>query len=103
MKYFTIMARQSFGNEYSGGSAFAAMRKAGTTVLVLQVPWDMMIAHERQAQINHSQTIAGLHSRGGLEASEAVAVLLDRRWHKMEYEQANRELLSVLMEWEASH
>lgn len=44
------------------------------------IPWKMIARHEAQADRNHSQTLRGLHDRGGLVWSEALAVLRDRPW-----------------------
>ena len=46
------------------------------------IPWKMIAPHERQAELNHSQTLRRLHERGGLSWSEALAVLQDRPWRK---------------------
>lgn len=56
------------------------------------VPWRMLMPHERQAQRNHSQTLAELAYRGGLSPCEAVAVMEDRHWRKMPADEAQREL-----------
>ncbi len=66
------------------------------------VPWEFMHPHERQARENHGgQTLARLSERGGLSVCEAVAVLRDRDWHRMDKEAATTELLALLEEWRA--
>lgn len=44
------------------------------------IPWEMIAPHERQAQINHGQTLERLAERGGLGIREALWVLKDYRW-----------------------
>lgn len=44
------------------------------------VPWNLVAPHEKQAQRNHSQTLARLAERGGLSPGELAAVLEDRDW-----------------------
>jgi len=60
---------------------------------VCMVPWEFLAPHERQAKENHGQqTLEVLCSRGGLDPSEAVAILRDRRWQEMDRDAA----LSIL-------
>lgn len=47
------------------------------------IPWEMLAPHEEQAQKTHSQSLETLASRGGLSASEALAVLRDQSWWDM--------------------
>jgi hypothetical protein len=54
------------------------------------------IPHEAQAQINHGQTLRRLAERGGLAASEVVAVLTDRRFQIMSEIDAARQLIALL-------
>lgn len=42
------------------------------------IPYDIIKPHERQALLNHGQTLERLAERGGLSWSEAWAVLTDR-------------------------
>lgn len=60
--------------------------------LLLAVPMEMMAPHEAQAQRNHSQSLDRLAERGGLSACEAVAILEDRRFHRMDTVAAYRRL-----------
>lgn len=48
------------------------------------VPWSMLAPHERQARINHGQTLRRLAERGGLSPCEMIAVLEDRPWRRMD-------------------
>ncbi len=41
------------------------------------VPWDIIAPHERQAQLNHGQSLERLAERGGLSPREFVAVMTD--------------------------
>jgi hypothetical protein len=52
--------------------------------LMHSVPWKVVAPHERQAQINHDQSLETLASRGGLTLCELAAVLEDRPWRKMD-------------------
>ncbi len=45
--------------------------------------WSLLEACDQRARANHGQTIKRLGERGGLGPDEAVAILEDRRWHKM--------------------
>jgi hypothetical protein len=89
MKTFPIMA--AHGERYS-------------QVLLPQttIPWDMIAPHARQADLNHSQTLERLAERGGLSRCEAIAILQDRRWHKMALTDAKEVLEHLVEEWEAT-
>ncbi|TIN83121.1 hypothetical protein [Mesorhizobium sp.] len=80
----------------------ANVRRSGCPVLVLSVPLSMMIQHEDQAWTNHSQSLIGLQQRGGLAASEAVAILENRKWHKMDDAEANMTLARMTYEYEST-
>jgi hypothetical protein len=51
---------------------------------ITPIPWDIILPHERQAQKNHYQSLERLAERGGLGLDEAIAILEDRPWHKMD-------------------
>jgi polyhydroxyalkanoate synthesis regulator phasin len=55
------------------------------------IPWSMIGPHERQAQINHDQTLERLAERGGLDPAEAVAVLQDTRFRSEDYKRLTPE------------
>ena len=43
------------------------------------LPWNIIAPHERRARLNHAgQSLAELAQRGGLTASEALAILENR-------------------------
>ncbi|KKK55072.1 hypothetical protein LCGC14_3078260 [marine sediment metagenome] len=44
------------------------------------IPWAMIELHENQEQYNHDQTLERLAKHGGLDVTEAVDVLLGRKW-----------------------
>jgi hypothetical protein len=48
------------------------------------IPWSVIEPHERQAVSNHDQDLITLAKRQGLSACEAVAVLEDREWQRMD-------------------
>lgn len=76
----------------------SAVRRGGAIALVVQAPWSLFAPHERQAQTNHGQTLARLAERGGLSAAEAVAVLDDRNFERMNEGAANARLLHLIYE-----
>lgn len=69
------------------------------------VPWSLIAAHERQAQLNHcGQTLERLAQRGGLSPWEMVAVVTDKRLQEMDNSAGSREragdrLLELLAEY----
>lgn len=62
------------------------------------IRWSMIAGHERQAMRNHGQTLSRLAERGGLGACEAVAIIEDRRWHRMDQAAAERRLIQLCSE-----
>ncbi len=44
------------------------------------IPWSIVENHEQQALNNHSQTLRGLASRGGLTEMELYYLLRNERW-----------------------
>jgi len=58
--------------------------------------WALLEPHERQAWINHGQTLAGLAARQGLAADEALAIIEDRKWHFI----PDHEALAILRKLE---
>lgn len=60
------------------------------------IPWEVIAPHERQAMSNHGQTIKRLAERGGLEWTEALAVIEDRKWVRLESEVARKKVLSIV-------
>lgn len=63
---------------------------------ITEIPWSTISKHARQARENHYQTIERLAERGGLWASEAVAVLEDREWHHMDLSAAEKRLRELI-------
>lgn len=90
-KFFPIM----FGG-YRAKEEVAALRNADVCFGVVCIPWDMILPHERQALRNHSQTLKRLAERGGLSASEAVAVLEDRDFRRMGEAEAHHRLAGLV-------
>jgi len=64
----------------------------GEICTIDEIPWAIIAPHARQALKNHEQTLERLAERGGLCASEAVAVLEDREWIDMPLTQAEARL-----------
>jgi hypothetical protein len=74
------------------------------------IPWGMILPHEKQAWVNHDQSLEILASRGGLDPCEALAVLSGKRWREIfggglpppeEVESVERRLAALLGAWEA--
>lgn len=102
MKMFPIMLTPDYqGDDRQRGSVKAAIA-AGSLYVAVQVPWEMILPHEKQALRNHSQTIQRLAERGGLSACEAVAVLEDREYSRLTLAVANEELCRHLRNWMAA-
>lgn len=66
------------------------------------IPWEMIAPHEKQAHLNHDQSLAGLARRGGLSYSEAIAVLEDRDWHSIPIMEAVDSLAKLVKEWKST-
>lgn len=65
------------------------------------IPWCVIALHENQAMKNHSgQSLERLAERGGLSPSEAVAVLHDRPWCRMDTHVAIAELDEIVRRYE---
>ncbi|RKZ94679.1 MAG: hypothetical protein DRQ40_05320 [Gammaproteobacteria bacterium] len=62
------------------------------------VPWAFLAPHEEQAQRNHSQSLARLASRGGLDAGEILAIVTGKKWSEISknYEYNIRTLMGLL-------
>lgn len=69
-----------------------AVRRDGGMSVLIAMPWDLVKQHEKQCLENHSQTVDTLARRGGLGASELVAVLENRRWKPMKDIEAHQRL-----------
>jgi hypothetical protein len=64
------------------------------------IPWEMIASHEKQAMENHcGQTLERLAQRGGLSACEAVAVLDDRPYKRMDADSAIMALRHLHHQW----
>lgn len=62
---------------------------------IKSVPWSVIAGHERQALINHGQTLERLAERGGLSPAEAVAIIGDRKFERMDLAEAEEQLLKL--------
>lgn len=63
---------------------------------VYEIPWEAIAPHDGQALKNHSQSLVRLAERGGLSPDEAVAVLEDRDWRRMNDKEAMDRLMSIV-------
>jgi hypothetical protein len=73
-----------------------AARAAGLCQITVAIPWGLIAPHARQAWENHTQTLERLAQRGGLSRCEAVAVLENRPWRKMDQVEAERRLAELI-------
>lgn len=48
------------------------------------IPWGLIAPHEEQARKNHGQSLERLAQRHGLSFCEAVAIIEDRPWRRMD-------------------
>ncbi|WP_367567227.1 hypothetical protein [Lacrimispora sp.] len=60
------------------------------------IPWKAIASHENQALSNHGQTLKRLAERGGLDWVEALAVMEDRTWIRLDSEVARKKVLSIV-------
>jgi hypothetical protein len=93
MKMFPIMI------PYDQRKMIADARQLGSVFIVIAIPWDMIVSHEKQAVRNHSQTLERLAERGGLSAEEALSAINDRglSWERSDWAKANAELASLVI------
>jgi hypothetical protein len=71
--------------------------------LLANIPMAVLAPHEKQALQNHGQTLEKLASRGGLSASEALAVLEDRPWRQpVSQQETEIAVINKVREWRAA-
>jgi len=63
---------------------------------IVDIPWSAIEPHRHQAEKNHYQTLERLAERGGLGWSEALAVLEDRHWCRIDEPEAKRKVLQIV-------
>jgi hypothetical protein len=66
------------------------------------VPIHVVVEHERQANINHQQSVSRLAQRGGLTIVELSAVLNDEKWHPLSDVEAIASILKHIKQKELS-
>ena len=67
----------------------------------IAIPFAMLLPHQRQAMLNHNQTLQRLRERGGLSPCEAMAILTDRHWHRMDRDEAIQELTKRITDYKS--
>jgi hypothetical protein len=67
------------------------------------IPWEMMLPHEKQSQVNHCQSLKRISERGGFGRCEAIAVLEDRKWTPMSPEDSDKKLKQMVADWIKQH
>lgn len=62
------------------------------------LPWDFIQPHEKQAQLNHHQSLDALARRGGLDPTEALDILLDQPFatSRLTWEDATTKVQELL-------
>lgn len=98
MRFMPVMV---LGHDYR--EKLSSFRASGFPFIVTQIPWPLLELHEPQARQNHGQSFAVLASRGGLSASEALAIMEDRRFERMDEPEAHAALFWKVFPWTALH
>lgn len=89
----------SMCQEHASPLMFALQLEPGDIVPAF-VPWRFVAPHDERARRNHSQSLARLSERGGLDVKELLAVLEDRPYLRAdERDEANRKVTLLLKEW----
>jgi hypothetical protein len=63
------------------------------------IPWEMIAPHEEQSQTNHQQSLKRIAERGGFSRCEAIAILEDRLWTRIDVETADKQLKKMVEDW----
>ncbi|KKN03889.1 hypothetical protein LCGC14_1103200 [marine sediment metagenome] len=61
-----------------------------------RIPRTILKEHNEQAKKNHNQTLAELESRGGLDPTEILAIIEDRKWKDIDLQEADRQLAELV-------
>lgn len=82
-----------------GGAIDLKVRQGKRLVVVREIPWEMIEgdASEKQAMINHDQTLDQLRARCGVSPCEAIAILSNLPWSDLggDEERAHRILYAM--------
>lgn len=70
--------------------------------LLRSMPLEMLVEHEKRAILNHGQSLKQLRERGGLAPVEALAILQNKGWDKLDPKTAEQELFYLVKEYENS-
>ena len=62
------------------------------------IPMSMLLPHERQAILNHGQSLHRLNERGGLACCEALAIIESRGWGQVKAMPDDETRLTTLAE-----
>lgn len=79
------------------------MAEYGTRIKVREqdyIPYAVIEPHERQAESNHYQSLETLERRGGLSYCEALAVLEDRPWSRVEQNMAKQRVFEIVSKFD---
>lgn len=81
-----------------GGALDLKQRQGARLVIVSDLPWEMIEgdASERQAQINHGQSLEELQKRAGISACEAIAILSNLEWNDFGGEEKAHRILYAM-------
>lgn len=64
------------------------------------IPEELVLRHDAQARINHSQSVRRLWERGGLAPAELAAVLNNRKYRAMSLPDALVEIAEAIRRYE---
>ena len=90
---------------YRENNEITFARKIDSPFVVVCLPWAMIAPHERQALCNHDQTLKRLAERGGLDCTEALAVLDDKPYplYAVNNGSDNARLAGMVLDWYEKH
>ena len=83
--------------EFVKGKAWNPKESMGIMNSNIKIPLEIFIPHEKQALKNHDQTIEVLSQRGGINSSEALAILGDKEFKSIDNNIAVHELKNLII------
>jgi hypothetical protein len=95
MRLFPILVPPSVAER----AAIGDILNGQPMTIVCAIPWAMIEPHEKRAKRNHRLSLEEIALRGGLDASEAVAVIEDRPLfsrHRLGWNAANIKLVKLV-------
>jgi hypothetical protein len=77
-----------------------SLRDVGSCLSCVGVPRAMLAEHLEQCYLNHGVGLDVLARKGGLAASECLAILEDRGWLPMKEAEAHNQLVCAVLDWQ---